>query len=311
MKIMFMGTPDFAVSSLDALRNAGHEIASVITMPDKPKGRGHKMMHTPVYESAESHGEPVFTPASLKKDEFSSVLTACNPDVIVVVAYGKILPEYVLNYPKFGCINVHASLLPKYRGAAPIQRSIIDGEKLTGVTTMYMEKGLDTGDMLLKSEVEITDSDTYESLHDKLAISGCELIVKTLVLLEKGEITPEKQDDSKTCYAHMITKETANIDWNKDSLSVHNLIRGLFPVPKAYTLYEGKIMKIGASKVSDKKTDSVCGTVIEKNKDSFFVSCGLNTVIEILSIQIEGKKMMSVSDFFVGNDIKIGTKLGE
>lgn len=310
MKIMFMGTPDFAVTSLDALRNAGHEIASVVTMPDKPKGRGHKMMHTPVYDSAFNNNEKIYTPDSLKEDVFGSVLYECNPDVIVVVAYGKILPEYILNYPKYGCINVHASILPKYRGAAPIQRSIIDGEKITGVTTMYMEKGLDTGDMLLNSEVIIEDIDTYESLHDKLAKSGAQLIVETLEGLKNGFITPTAQDDSKSCYAHMITKETAYIDWNKNAFDVHNLIRGLYPIPKAFTYFNGKIMKIGSSKVSDKKSDMESGTVIECTKNSFFVSCGEKTVIEIYSVQLEGKKMMSVTDFFAGNKISIGTKLG-
>ena len=193
MNIIFMGTPDFAVESLEALYEAGHNICAVVTMPDKPKGRGHKLAHTPVYEAAQIHGAVIYTPENLKKENFEHILNEHNPDVIVVVAYGKILPEYVLSYPQFGCINVHASLLPKYRGAAPIQRSIIDGCNVTGVTTMYMEKGLDTGDMLLKEEVEITPSDNFETLHNKLSNVGAKLIVKTIDALGNGTCSSEKQ----------------------------------------------------------------------------------------------------------------------
>jgi len=310
MKVMFMGTPDFAVSSLEALINAGHEIVSVVTMPDKPKGRGHKMMHTPVYEAAEKRNISVVTPENLKKEVFEAHLTEVSPDVIVVVAYGKILPEYVLEFPEYGCINVHGSLLPKYRGAAPIQRSIIDGETVTGITTMYMEKGLDTGDMLLKSEVEITSDDNYETLHDKLAAVGAGLIVETLAGLESGECTAEKQDDSLSCYAHMITKETACIDWTKNAADVHNLIRGLYPVPKAFTTYRNKNLKIGMTKVSAVKSESLPGTIFEITKDSFLVSCGNSTCLEVFMIQPEGKKMMSVEDYLKGNVIEKLTVLG-
>ena len=310
MKVMFMGTPDFAVYSLEALISAGHEIVSVVTMPDKPKGRGHKMMHTPVYEAAEKHGIPVITPDNLKKENFEQHLTTISPEVIVVVAYGKILPEYVLEFPEYGCINVHGSLLPKYRGAAPIQRSIIDGETVTGITTMYMEKGLDTGDMLLKSEVEITPEDNYETLHDKLAAVGAQLIVETLSGLKSGQCIPEKQDDSKSCYAHMITKETAFINWMMNASDIHNLIRGLYPVPKAFTLYEGKNLKIGLSKVSSKNCDCIPGTIFEIGKTSLLVSCGHGTSLEIFMIQPEGKKMMSVEDYLKGNVIERMTVLG-
>ncbi len=310
MKIMFMGTPDFAVSSLEALIGAGHEVASVITMPDKPKGRGHKMMHTPVFEAAEKYNIPVLTPENLKRDTFEAYLCEISPDVIVVVAYGKILPEYVLEFPKNGCINVHGSLLPKYRGAAPIQRSIIDGETMTGITTMYMEKGLDTGDMLLKTEVEITPEDNYETLHDKLAAVGAKLIVETLEKLERGECTPEKQDDSKSCYAHMITKETACIDWTKNAVDVHNLIRGLYPVPKAFTTFMSKNMKIGLAKVSSEASCHAPGTIFEITNDSFFVACGNDTSLEVFMIQPEGKKMMSVEDYLKGNIIEKLVVLG-
>ena len=310
MKIMFMGTPDFAVVSLRALKDAGNEICAVVTMPDKPRGRGHKMAHTPVYEAASEYDIPVYTPENLKKETFEEILQKNNPEVIVVVAYGKILPEYVLSYPKYGCINVHGSLLPKYRGAAPIQRSIIDGCKATGVTTMYMEKGLDTGDMLLKEEVEITEEDNFETLHDKLANIGANLIVKTLDALKCGTCTPQKQNDEESSYAHMITKETCLIDWSKEACIIHNQIRGLSPFPKAFTYYNSKQMKILSSKTGEKKHSEEIGRVLEVTKDYFTVSCGNGTILEIHSIQPEGKKVMSVSDYLKGNSIDISTKLG-
>ncbi|MBR2405114.1 MAG: methionyl-tRNA formyltransferase [Clostridia bacterium] len=310
MKILFMGTPDFAVESLKALANAGHEITGVVTIPDKPRGRGHKLAHTPVYEAALSMGYTIYTPSTLKQDEFESVLTATSPDAIVVVAYGKILPEYVLNYPKFGCINVHASLLPKYRGAAPMQRCIIDGEKTTGVTTMYMAKGLDTGDMLLKKEVEIKSDDNFETIHDKLASCGAELIVETMRRLENGTCKAEKQDDSLACYAHMITKETCLINWQEDASRIHNLVRGLYPVPKAYTCYEGKQMKILVTNVAPHTTTALPGTIVRVDKDSFCVACGSGSVLEIMSIQPEGKRMMAVSEYLKGNSLALSTILG-
>ena len=310
MKIMFMGTPDFAVMCLEALINAGHDIVSVVTTPDKPRGRGHKMCPTPVGEFSVAKGIEVYKPLNLKKENFEEILVKSNPDLIVVVAYGKILPPYVLEYPKYGCVNVHASLLPKYRGAAPIQRSIIDGEKITGVTTMYMAEGLDTGDMLLKSEVEITPDDNFETLHDKLATEGAKLIVKTVKAMEDGTLTPEKQDDALSNYAKMITKETAFIDWSKNANDIHNQVRGLFPVPKAFTFYEGKQLKICRTSVSDAKTDKNAGTVISVDKASFSVACGDGSVLDVLSIQAEGKKLMDVCDYLRGNSIYSGVILG-
>ncbi len=310
MNILFMGTPDFAVNSLKALHTSGHNIVGIVTVPDKPRGRGHKMTHTPVYDEAVLLNVPVYTPENLKKETFFETLKLASPDVIVVVAYGKILPEYILNYPKYGCVNVHASLLPKYRGAAPIQRSIIDGERVTGVTTMYMEKGLDTGDMLLKTEVLIEENDNFEALHDKLSDAGADLIVRTLQKLEEGSIKAEKQDDSKSSYAHMITKETCLIDWNKNSRDVHNLIRGLCPVPKAFTHYEGKQLKILSSRISQNTTQKPSGTIISVNKDCFSVACGKGSVIDILSIQFEGKKPMNVLEYLKGNAIKEDIILG-
>ncbi len=310
MKIMFMGTPDFAVECLKALIDAGHSICSVITTPDKPRGRGHKMCPTPVCLYAEDKGIDVFKPLNLKKENFEDILKSQCPEIIIVVAYGRILPPYVLEYPKYGCINVHASLLPKYRGAAPIQRSIIDGEKMTGVTTMYMAEGLDTGDMLLKSEIEITDDENFETLHDKLAVSGGKLIVKTLDMLREGTLKPLAQDDSLSSYAHMITKETAHIDWQKNADIIHNQVRGLFPVPKAYTSYEGKQLKICRTKLVDEKTLKVPGTILRTDKDAFYVSCGEKSVIKVLDVQAEGKKMMKVSDYLRGNIILPDTVLG-
>lgn len=310
MKIMFMGTPDFAVMCLESLINAGHEIISVITTPDKPRGRGHKMCPTPVGEYAQNKGIEVFKPLNLKKESFEEFLNKKNPDLIVVVAYGKILPPYVLSYPKYGCVNVHASLLPKYRGAAPIQRSIIDGEKVTGVTTMYMAQGLDTGDMLLKSEVEITPEDNFETLHDKLAIAGADLIVKTVIELEKGTINPVPQNDALSNYAKMITKETALIDWSKNANDIHNQVRGLYPIPKAFTFYQGKQLKICRTLITDDKTTKNAGCIISADKNSFSVACGEGTVLKVLEIQAEGKKQMNVSDYLRGNTIDAGVILG-
>lgn len=310
MKIMFMGTPDFALECLKSLIDAGHSVTSVVTTPDKPRGRGHKMCPTQVGEFAEKGNIKVYKPINLKKETFEEILKTEDPEVIVVVAYGKILPPYVLEYPKYGCINVHASLLPVYRGAAPIQRSIIDGHKVTGVTTMYMAKGLDTGDMLLKSEVEITNDDNFETLHDKLAVSGAELIVKTLAELEKGTLVPEKQDDSKSTYAHMITKETALIDWSKSALDIHNQVRGLFPVPKAFTSYNGKMLKICRTLVTDEKSCEPCGKITKVCNDYFCVSCGDESVIKVVTIQAEGKKVMDVTDYLKGNVINENVILG-
>jgi len=310
MKIMFMGTPDFAVECLKSLTDAGHNVVSVVTTPDKPRGRGHKMCPTQVGEYAQNQNIKVYKPINLKKETFEDILKSENPEVIVVVAYGKILPPYVLSFPKYGCINVHASLLPKYRGAAPIQRSIIDGDKVTGVTTMYMAEGLDTGDMLLKSEVTIEDDDNFETLHDKLAQSGARLIVETLSRIQKGTLVPQKQDDALSCYAHMITKETLVIDWNKKAVEIHNQIRGLFPIPKAFTTYEGKMLKICRTCVTDKLSEKTPGTIISVQDDCFYVSCGDGSVIKVVTIQAEGKKVMDVKDYTKGNVIKENVILG-
>lgn len=311
MKIMFMGTPDFAVTALNALNKSEHNVAAVITTPDKPRGRGHKMTHTPVYEFALAGGIPVYTLVSLKKDFFEDTLISVNPDVIVVAAYGKLLPEYVINYPRYGCINIHASLLPKYRGAAPIQRAIIDGEKNSGVTTMYMNKGLDTGDILLRESVDILENDNFETLHDKLADVGADLIIKTLTALENGTCQRIKQDDSLSTYASMITKETLKIDWTNKPDDIYNLVRALYPIPKAETSLNGKKIKIGKCK---KINLNICGvlpgTIINVTKKSFCVSCASGSALEILMLQPEGKKMMNTEDYLKGNKLEEGTVLG-
>lgn len=311
MRIMFMGTPDFAVSALDALNKNGHDIVSVVTTPDKPRGRGHKMMHTPVHEYAIEHNMPVYTFTSLKKEFFESTLKDSDPEVIVVAAYGKILPKYVLDYPKYGCINIHASLLPKYRGAAPIQRAIMDGETQTGISTMYMDVGLDTGDILQCKSVEILKDDNFGTLHDKLASVGAELILSTLDSLKDGTYTRIKQDDSKSTYASMITKDTAKINWNDSAKNICNLVRSLYPIPKSETVLNGKKLKIGKCVETEVNTKScTSGTVINVTAKSFLVSCGGQTAVEVLMLQPEGKKIMSTADYLKGNVIETGTVLG-
>ena len=310
MNIMFMGTPDFAIASLEALYNAGHNVVSVVTREDKPRGRGHKIMHTPVYECAKKHDTIIYQPENLKKENFEKILVENNPDLIAVVAYGKILPEYIINYPKYGCVNVHASLLPKYRGAAPMQHSIINGETETGVTTMLMDKGLDTGDMLLKEKIEIGPEDNLEIIHDKLSVIGAKLLIETINLLKDGKATREKQNDDESCYSPMIDKETAKIDWTKDAATVKNLVRGLYPFPRAFTLYNGKILKIEHCQCESSKYSAPCGTVVSKNNKSFTVQCGFDTCLVIDRIQLEGKKSMLVEDFFLGNTIECDTILG-
>ena len=308
MKIIFMGTPDFATNSLKALSEAGHEIQLVVTQPDKPKGRGHKMAPPPVKECAMELGYDVYQPESLKDDESYSYLKGFDAELFIVVAYGQILSERVLNLPKFGCINVHASLLPKYRGAAPIQWSIINGEEVTGVTTMFMNKGLDTGDMILKREVTIEKSDTAETLHDKLAFVGAELLLETVKLFESDNVIREKQDDSLSCYAPMISKDIAKIDFSKDAVEIFNLVRGMNSYPYAITKYDNKLMKIIACKVINEEYKGDNGEILNVTNDGILVKCGKNTIL-ILDIQMEGKKKMPVSEYIKGNSFKIGTIL--
>lgn len=310
MKILFMGTPEFAATSLCALKEANFDVVGAVSQPDKPKGRGHKLVPTEVKAEALKYGIPVFQPETLKNGELKPVLDELKPDVIVVVAYGNLLPDYVLNYSKYGCINVHASLLPKYRGAAPIQWAIINGERETGVTTMKMDAGLDTGDMLLTVKTEIGEYETAEELFSRLAVLGGELLIKTLDKLEKEEITPIPQNDSEHTYAPRIEKETGIIDWTKPAGEISKLICGLNSWPLASTRYKGETLKILTASVSNENSGREAGTVIalEKGK-GLKVACGEGTLY-IVSAQFPNSKKMNVEDYARGHNIETGIILG-
>ena len=306
MNIMFMGTPEFACVSLEKLVNSGYTVSSVVTTEDKPRGRGHKMTPPAVFECAKNLGiENVYQPVNLKKENFEDILLNEKPDMIVVVAYGKLLPKYVIDYPKYGCINVHGSLLPKYRGAAPMQWALIDGEEETGVTTMYMDTGLDTGDMLLKSVLKLSMEDDFGVVHDKLAVMGADLLTETIDKIESATIERTPQGETTTHYAHMITKEMTYINWNDDALKIANLIRGLTPVPKASAVINGKNFKILKALPVYNKKDAPCGAVVSVNDDSFDVACANGSLLRIYTIQPEGKKPMSVSEYLKGNKIDL------
>ena len=307
MKIIFMGTPDFAVGTLRSLAEAGHEITLVVSQPDKPKGRGHAMVPTPVKVVAEELGIPVFQPVKIR--EATDVLEKTEADVCVVAAFGQIIPASILHMKKYGCINVHASLLPKYRGAAPIQWAVIDGEKESGVTIMQMDEGLDTGDMLAKAIVPLDEKETGGSLFDKLSEAGGRLCVETLAKLEKGEITPEKQGESPTAYASMLDKKMGNIDWNKSAVVIERLVRGLNPWPSAYTHLDGKTLKIWACDVlpqSASKGES--GEILEVTKDAIHVQTG-DGILVLREIQLAGKARMDAGAFLRGYKVVPGTVL--
>lgn len=309
MKIVFMGTPDFSVPCLNALIENGHEVVLVVTQADKPKGRGHKLTPPPVKECAVKHGIPVYQPASMKSDEVFEVLKEANADIFIVVAYGKILPGRILNLPPYGCVNVHASLLPKYRGAAPIQWSIINGETKTGVTTMQMDEGLDTGDMLMKIEVPIAPDETGEALHDKLSLAGKDVLIKTLTALQAGTLQPQKQNDAESCYASMIDKQLAKIDFSKSADEICCLIRAMNSYPYAQTFYEGKLLKIvKATPVKSNNLTSKNGAITDVKVNGFTIKCG-NGAVFVTEIQMEGKRKMPVSEYVKGNTITVGTIL--
>lgn len=295
MKVVYMGTPEFAVPPLNAIMNAGHNVTGVFTQPDKPKGRGYVLTPPPVKECALENNIPVYQPRSMKNGEAIKILKQLNPDIIVVVAFGKILPKEILDLPKYGCVNVHASLLPRYRGAGPIQWCVLNGEKTTGVTTMKMAEGLDTGDMLLKTETEIGENETAGQLHDRLSQIGAKLITETLIALENGTVTPQKQDDSLSNYAPMLTKELCKINWSSTAQEVHNKVRGLDPWPVAVSAVNGKRVKIYSTSFCEKSGKA--GRVICENP--LTVACGENSVI-INQIQPEGKKRMDAQDFVRG-----------
>ena len=312
MKVVYMGTPDFAVDTLEAIVKAGHEVALVVTQPDKAKGRGKKVYYTPVKEKALEHDLPVAQPEKVREEDFVEKLRAIAPDVIVVVAFGQILPESILNIPKYGCINVHASLLPAYRGAAPIQWAVIDGLTESGVTTMYMEKGLDTGDIILQSKLSLAPDETGGSLFDKLAKEGAILLVKTLTMLGDGTATRTKQDDSKSSYAKMLTKDMGCLDFTKDAVILERLIRGLNPWPSAFTKIQDKTLKIYVAEVVSEDVITFAaepGTVVAVDKKSFTVRCGKGA-LRILNLQLEGKKRMDTSAFLLGYKIETGMQLG-
>lgn len=305
MKIIFMGTPDFAVPCLERLLEDGHEISLVVTQADKPKGRGHKLTPPPVKECALSNGVDVYQPASMKTDEVYTYLAAFQPDLMVVVAYGKILPPRILEMPRYGCINVHASLLPRYRGAAPIQWAVLNGEKEAGVTTMQMGPGLDTGDMLLQCRRELTEDMTGGELHDLLAADGALLLSETLRRLEAGCLYPVLQE-GESCYASMLSKELSALDWNKPAYELHNQVRGLNPWPSASFMLDGKTMKVHRTRVGDASAEPP-GTVI--SLQPLTVACGGGTSLELAEIQYEGAKRMSSADFLRGHPVPLGSRL--
>lgn len=305
MRIVFMGTPDFAVPSLQALIDAGHDVCAVYTQPDKPQGRKQILTAPPVKTLALEHDIPVFQPNTLKNEDEQARLRELAPEVIIVVAYGKLLPKAVLDIPLHGCINVHGSLLPRWRGAAPIQWAVIAGDEMAGVTTMQMAEGLDTGDMLLTYETKVGAKETAGELFDRLAQSGAELLTQTLVKLD--EITPRPQDDAQSCYAHMLDKQMAVIDWNKSAHEIDCLIRGLNPWPIALTTLSGERLKVFAAEKANGRGEP--GTVLEADpKKGLTVACG-EDALKLTEIQLVGGKRMKATDFLRGHAIEVGTKL--
>ncbi len=302
MKILFMGTPDFAVPCLEALIQSGHEVCGAVTQPDKPKGRGHKLQPPPVKETALAHNIPVFQPQTLKDGAFTETAAQLAPDIIIVVAYGKILPKDLLELPPLGCVNVHASLLPKYRGAGPIQWCVINGEKETGITTMYMGEGLDTGDMLLKCATEIQPEETASELHDRLSVMGADLLLKTLSELENGTAVRIPQNDAESTYAPMISKQTGRIDWTKSAQEIVNLIRGCYSWPIAHTIYHDEPLKIIRASVGS-PTDKPAGTLLGIQNGKLAVAAGGGTSVLVSEVQFAGSKRMSVESYLNGHTI--------
>lgn len=311
-----MGTPDFAVDTLDAIVKDGHEVLLVVTQPDKAKGRGKKLQYTPVKEKALEYNLAVAQPEKVREESFIEELEKLSPDVIVVVAFGQLLPERILHIPKYGCINVHASLLPAYRGAAPIQWAVIDGLKESGVTTMYMEKGLDTGDIIMQSRLTLAEDETGGSLFERLAKEGAGLLLQTLHELEEGTATRTKQDDSQSSYAKMLTKDMGNLDFTRDAVVLERLIRGLNPWPSAFTRIGDKTLKVYEAKVLTNDEANALnpdlpepGAVIAVDKKSFTVRCG-SGALKIMNLQLEGKKRMDTSAFLLGYKMEAGRILG-
>ncbi len=309
MKIVFMGTPEIATGCLQKIIDEKHEVIGVVTQPDKPQNRGKKLGMPPVKELALKYDIPVYQPVRAREESFIETLKELNPDVIVVVAFGQILPKAILDIPKLGCINVHVSLLPKYRGAAPINWVIINGETKTGVTTMYMDEGLDTGDMILKTEFNLDDEITAGELHDQMMEIGSQTLKETLDLIEKGCAPREKQNHDEFTYAPMMNKALGNIDWNKSAKEIHNLVRGVNPWPSAYTTYQDNTMKVWKSKVLSETSDKTCGTILKVDKDGMRVSTKDNVIL-IEELQMPGKKRVLVSEYIKGNSIESDKVLG-
>ena len=307
LRIIFMGTPEFACPTLKKLIERGEEVIAAVTQPDRPKGRGQKLLPPPVKVLAEEHGIPVLQPVKVRAPEAIEQIRALNPDLIVVVAFGQILPQSLLDIPKHGCINIHASLLPRYRGAAPLNWCLINGEPETGITTMQMDAGLDTGDMLVKRAIPVDPDEDAQSLHDRLSQLGGETIDETLDLLLAGRLVREKQDDSLTCYAPMLKKEDGLIDWTREAARIKNQVRGLTPWPGAYTFLEGKTLKIG--RVSVEAESGAPGEILRAGKDGIVVACGTGS-IRIGELQLEGRKRLGAAEFLAGCRLEPGTRLG-
>lgn len=307
MNIVFMGTPDFSVESLKRLKEK-HNVVAVVSQPDKPKGRGKKLVNTPVKQFALDNGiEKIYQPEKIKDEEVIKILKNLDADLFVVVAYGQLLSEQVLNIPKYGCINVHGSLLPKYRGAAPIQWAIINGEEKTGVTIQYMEKGMDSGDMILKEEIIIEKTETYKTLYDKMSIVGAEALIKAIELIETGNVNAEKQNHDEATYAPMIYKEMGHINWNNSSKDIINLIRGINPIPMAYSIYKDEVFKISEAEEVSGYSGNI-GEIVDVQKDGFIVKTKDSAII-IKEMQAKGGKRMKTSDYLRGHSIEKGTIL--
>jgi len=306
MRIIFMGTPDFSVPTLEALVASEHEVAAVVTQPDKPKGRGKEIHMSPVKECALKHNIPVYQPVRARDEAFVEEMRTLKPDAMVVIAFGQILPKSLLDLPKYGCVNIHASLLPKYRGAAPIQWAVINGDEETGITTMMMDVEMDTGDMLEKTVVKLNPDETGGSLFDRLSLLGGDLILSTLSKLEKGEITPQPQDHAQATYVKKISKSMGDIDWTMDAVSIERLVRGLNPWPSAFTRWNGKMLKIWEAKVlPNLETKAPCGSVISASDEGLKIQTG-NGVLCVTSLQLEGKKRMDTAAFLRGYQVESG-----
>lgn len=310
MRVIFMGTPDFSVGTFNALLEAGHEVVLAVTQPDKPKGRGNSMQFPPVKEAALAHGIEVYQPRKIREPECIAYLEQYQADIIVVVAFGQILPKEILEMPRYGCVNVHASLLPKYRGAAPIQWAVINGEQVSGVTTMRMDQGLDTGDIIMKQEVALAEEETGGSLFERLAQTGAELLIRTLQAIEEGSAIYTPQDHQSATHTSMIKKQLGEIDWNKPALELERLVRGLNPWPSAYTYLHGKTLKIWKASVAESETERETGTVAAVLKNCLAVQTAKGLLL-LEEVQLEGKKRMTTDAFLRGFPVEAGTKLGK